>query len=267
MRRYKRGQHQHREEKEKGGRGKIYIYGRHALREALDNAPQTVRRVFLSQEAGTDRELRDLLARHNIPVDSIKSQEAGRMVGKETSHQGVIAVINPSLLVKDFDEFLRELQPTEDTLLILLDELTDPHNVGAVIRSAAAFGASGVLLPSRHQAPITGAVAKVSAGMVFSVPIVSIGNVNQTIRELKSAGFTVYGLAMDGKSDLSGQNFDSPSLFVVGNEGSGIRQKTLEYCDVTLRIPMNPRAESLNASVSAAVVMYEWSTGHKKALK
>ena len=114
MKRYKRGQHQRREEKEKGGRGKIYIYGRHALREALDNAPQTVRRVFLSQEAGADRELRDLLARHNIPVDSIKSQEAGRMVGKETAHQGVIAVVSPSLLVKDFGEFLRELQPTED---------------------------------------------------------------------------------------------------------------------------------------------------------
>src|SRR5262249_53596590 len=149
--------------------------------------------------------------------------------------------------------------PDEKTMLVLLDELTDPHNVGAIIRSAAAFRAAGVLIPSHNQAPITGAVVKASAGMAFRVPLVSIGNVNQAVDELKDLGFRTYGLAMNGTQNVAEETFAAPSLIIVGKEGKGIRQKTLYRCDVVLRIPMDARAESLNASVSAAVVMYQWS--------
>ncbi len=245
---------------------KIYMYSRHALEEALMKAPQAVKRVFLSPEAN-ERELRESLQRHNIPMALMKAKEASHMVGRETSHQGVIAVMNPSSLIVDFNDFVRDLKPNDDTMLVLLDELTDPQNVGAVIRSAAAFGASGVLIPSHRQAPITGAVVKVSAGMVFSVPLVSIGNVNYTVGVLKEMRFRTYGLAMDGAQKVSEENFDGPSLFIVGNESRGIRQKTLEYCDATLRIPMDPKCESLNASVSAAIILYAWSVKHAKALK
>jgi 23S rRNA (guanosine2251-2'-O)-methyltransferase len=145
---------------------------------------------------------------------------------------------------------------------VLLDELTDPHNVGAIIRSAAAFGAAGVLIPSHNQAPITGTVVKTSAGMAFRIPLIAIGNVNQAVDALVKEGFRTYGLVMDGSRNVAEEKFDAPSLFIVGNEGAGIRQKTLERCDVKLRIPMNERAESLNASVSAAVVLYQWSVKH-----
>ena len=246
-----------------GKREKIYVYGKHALVEALTNAPHVVRKVFLAHEI-EDPELRDILKKNNVPVEAIKTREADRMVGESTAHQGVIAIADPAALMINFAEFERALQPTEQTMLVLLDELTDPHNVGAIIRSAAAFGAAGVLMPSHNQAPITGAVVKASAGMAFRVPLVSIGNVNQTVDALKEIGFKTYGLAMGGAQTLAEEKFDAPTLIIVGNEGAGIRQKTLERCDVKLRIPMDPRCESLNASVSAAVVLYQWSTKHLK---
>ncbi len=235
------------------------------MEEALTHAPRTIRKVFLSPEANQS-ELKNLLSRRNIPVTLMKGREASRMVGEETAHQGVIAVADPSDLMVDFSEFIGRLKPTPDTMLVLLDELTDPHNVGAIIRSAAAFGAAGVLMPAHRQAPITGAVVKSSAGMVFRVPIVSLGNVNYSIDKLKDKGFRTYALAMSGKQSVAGERFPEPSLFVIGNEAEGIRQKTLERADVVLRITMNPRTESLNASVSAAVVLYAWSTHHPGAL-
>ena len=244
---------------------KFYIYGKHALMEALTNAPRVVRKVFLSPEVN-DPALREMIAKRGITPSVIKNREADHMVGSDTSHQGVIAVADPSALLIEFDAFMEKLQPTEQTLLVLLDELTDPHNVGAVIRSAAAFGAAGVLLPYYRQAPITGAVVKSSAGMAFRVPIISIGNVNLTIDRLKKENFSVYGLAMHGAKELAEEPFDAPTLFIVGNEGKGIREKTLERCDVTLRIPMDPRCESLNASVSAGIALYAWSARHKEVI-
>jgi 23S rRNA (guanosine2251-2'-O)-methyltransferase len=248
-------------------REKIYIYGKHALMEALLNAPYAIKKVFLSAEAYSDKELLSLLHKNDIPATPLKAKEAGRMVGQDAAHQGVIAAADPTLLLRDFDEFLNKLQPSADTMLVLLDELTDPHNVGAIIRSAAAFGAAGVLLPSHNQAPITGAVVKASVGMVFRVPIISIGNVNYTIDRLKKEGFKVYALAAQGVKNVAAEKFDAPTLFIVGNEGRGIRQKTFERSDVVLRIPMHPRCESLNASVSAATVLYEWSKNHPAAMK
>ena len=244
-------------------REKVYMYGKHALTEALLNAPHIVRKIFLSPEI-EDKELRALIGKHKIPLETIKSREADRMVGADTSHQGVIAIIDASALSVDFKDFLRNLKISNDTMLVLLDELTDPHNVGAIIRSAAAFGAAGVLIPSHNQAPVTGAVVKASAGMAFRVPLVSIGNVNYTIDLLKDEGFRTYALAMNGSKNIIEEKFDAPSLIIVGNESKGIRQKTFERADVTLRIPMDPRCESLNASVSTAVVLYQWSVEHMK---
>jgi 23S rRNA (guanosine2251-2'-O)-methyltransferase len=252
-------------------RDKIYIYGKHALVEALANMPRVVRKVFLTAEAGADPELKELLRKTGVEAGILHAAyEADRMVGEETAHQGVIATINAEAMMVDFRTFAEKnfsqewlRSPAANcTMLVLLDELTDPHNVGAIIRSAAAFGAAAVLIPSNNQAPITGAVVKASAGMAFRVPLISVGNVNQAVDELARLGFRSYGLAMDGARVLGEEEFDAPALIIVGNEGAGIRQKTLERCDVRLQIPMDARAESLNASGSAAVVMYQWSVRH-----
>lgn len=246
--------------------GGVYIYGKHALMEALLHAPRIVKKVFLAPEAN-DKEMRDLLQKHKVPFTFMKGKESSRMVGNDASHQGVIAIADTTALLIDLKEFTANLVPTENTALVLLHELTDPHNVGAIIRSAAAFGAAGVLMPQHRQAPVTGSVVKASAGMAFRVPLVAIGNINYTIDVLKNIGFRTYALAMDGKRILTKEKFDAPALFVIGNEGEGIRQKTFERADVILSIPMDPRCESLNASVSAAVVLYQWSAQHTGALK
>lgn len=257
---------------------KIYIYGKHALAEALTSMVATrraiVRKVFLSAEAREDEELVTLLQRAAVTPEVLKTpRDAERMaektIGHDAAHQGVIATIDTAALVQDFRDFAAQFTQewlrsaaSDRTMLVLLDELTDPHNVGAIIRSAAAFGAAGVLIPSHNQAPITGAVVKASAGMTFRIPLVSIANVNQAVDELRRLSFVTYGLAMEGAQSLIEEKFAGPSLIIVGNEGSGIRQKTLERCDVRLRIPMDARTESLNASVSAAITMYAWSVRH-----
>ena len=243
---------------------KIYLYGKHALREALLARPSSVSKVYLDANAGSDTELVGLLKQHAINTSAMKGGDAAQKVGGDAVHQGVIAVINPEKLYTTLDEVLSKTDLSTNPSFVLLDELQDPHNVGAIIRSAAAFGARAILMPEHNQSPITGTVIKTSAGMAFRIPIVRIGNVNQTIRTFKEDhGFWSYGLVMEGDTQLKATTFDTPTLFVVGNESSGIREKTLELCDVKLSIPMHPGCESLNASVAASVVLYEWSRGQK----
>ncbi|MGD0328548.1 MAG: 23S rRNA (guanosine(2251)-2'-O)-methyltransferase RlmB [Minisyncoccia bacterium] len=259
---------------------KIYIYGKHALIEALRHTPNVIRKVFLARDMRLsgqgDTELRVLLTKNNIPTAELAAGKGKELVGKDAVHQGVIAIMDPASLLISFDDFLATLPSffpssgsssgSAKTALAVLAEVQDPHNVGALIRSAAAFGLSGVLIPEHNQAPLTGAVVKSSAGMVFRVPLVSIGNVNHTLRVLKEKGFWIYGLSMNGKTTLGTETFDAPAAFVIGNEGFGIREKTLVACDVMLSIPMHERTESLNAAASAAVVFYEWSRKHPEAL-
>ena len=251
------------------------MYGKHALIEALRNAPRVIRKVFLARDM-RDTELRILLAKNNIPTAELAAGKGRELVGKDAVHQGVIAIMDPTSLLISFDDFLKTLPsflPSSGSstgpakiALAILAEVQDPHNVGAIIRSAAAFGLSGVLIPEHHQAQITGAVVKSSAGMAFRVPLVSIGNVNHVLHVLKEKGFWVYGLAMEGKTTIGTEVFDAPVTFVIGNEGAGVREKTLTACDVTLAIPMHVRTESLNAAASAAIVFYEWSRKHPEAL-
>ncbi|MEK7066195.1 MAG: 23S rRNA (guanosine(2251)-2'-O)-methyltransferase RlmB, partial [Patescibacteria group bacterium] len=242
-----------------------YIYGRHALVEALTHSPKSIDKVFIDPEF-KDKELSALLETSGVHVVNTSDRETPRGVDKRDTRQGIIALISPKGLVQPFKQFLEKLTVTPDTCLVLLDELEDPQNVGAIIRSAAAFGVAGILIPEHNQAPVTGAVIKVSAGMAFRIPLVSVANVNSSIRELKDKGFWVYGLEMEAKNSLTTEEFNAPTLFVMGNEGQGIRQKTKELCDVLMVIPMNPKCESLNVAASAAVTLYEWSKQHKGAL-
>lgn len=247
---------------------KLYLYGKHALREALLAKPLSVQKVFLDANAENDKELTGLLNVHKIAFTGMKGDTKSKSVGEDAVHQGVIAVMNVEKLYTPLEEVMKLFDPSTESgqeqknpCFVLLDELHDPHNVGAIIRSAAAFGASAVLLPEHNQSPITGTVIKTSAGMVFRIPIVKIGNVNQTVRLLKEKHMWSYGLVMNGDTELKKAVFDTPTLFIVGNESTGIREKTLELCDVKMTIPMNPDCESLNASVAASVVLYEWSRG------
>jgi 23S rRNA (guanosine2251-2'-O)-methyltransferase len=211
---------------------KVYIYGRHAIEEAQAHAPHVIKKVFT-----------------NV---------------KGEGHGGFVALIDTEKLLIPYESFISSLKPSAETALLILGGLTDPHNVGAIIRSAAAFGFSGVLIPERGQAQITGAVVKASAGMVFQIPLVTIPTVTDAIdgiRKRWDAG--IYALAHTPKAvSLHKMAFDTLSIFIVGNEGSGISPDVMKVCDKIISIPMQSNAESLNAAAAAAVVMYEWSKRH-----
>jgi 23S rRNA (guanosine2251-2'-O)-methyltransferase len=242
----------------------IYIYGKHAVLEALTFRPDVVSEVFLRDEVQS--EVRSKLLNGVKKVTLFKGEAIPREVDRHAVHQGMIAKIDKEKLVVSFEDFKRTLSVTSDTALALLGEVQDPHNVGAVIRSAAGFGLSAVLIPKHRQAGVTGTVVKVSAGMAFKIPLVEVANVNRAIEDLKKEGFFVYGLDGGGEVLLPEERFTKPSVFVLGNEGEGIRTKTREHCDLIISIPMHKRCESLNASASAAVVLYAWSAQHPGAL-
>lgn len=228
-------------------------YGTHPVQAALTHKPECVVRVFL--EEGHPR-LRALAREKSIPVSALTEREMGRHL-EDAVHQGAAALVTNDRLYTPLPRVLESIDIETNPALVMLGEVQDPQNVGAIIRSAAALGISAVLIPKDRQAQITGAAIKASAGAAFSVPLVPIGNVNQTVGDLKERGFWIYGLSGAGEKPLSAEVFDAPTVFIVGNEARGIREKTLEHCDVVLTIPIRG-VESLNASVAAAIAFYEW---------
>ncbi len=243
----------------------IYIYGRHAVIEAITYRPDVLRVLYLRDDVREDFP-GDLKSK--VPkIQAFSGKKLPVPVDPDVVHQGILAKIDKEALVISYEDYMRELNVTPDTCIAVLGEIQDPHNVGAVLRSAAAFGVQAVFVPKHRQVSITGTVVKVSVGMAFKVPIVEIGNVNRSLQDLKEAGCFVYGLAGEGKQSLASEQFTKPTVFVLGNEAEGIREKTREHCDILLTIPMHPQCESLNASVSAAIALYAWSAQHPNALK
>jgi len=244
----------------------IYIYGRHTVLEALTKRPDTIAALYMRDDVRdvVPTEMRSQV--QHVVVFSGKKLPV--TIDEGAVHQGVIAKLDVTKLMLSYEELLQQVSITNDTAFAVLGELHDPHNVGAVIRNAAALGLSAVLVPKHRQVSITPAVLKVSAGMGFRIPLVEIGNVNQTLTNLQQQGCFVYGLAGEtGSVPLPQEQFTRPSVFVIGNEGEGLREKTREHCDVLLSIPMHDRCESLNASASAAITFYAWSAQHKEALQ
>lgn len=242
-----------------------YIFGKHAVSEALAERPDVIKQVFLDPNF-SDKKIIGQIENSGLVPKLLNLNNPPRGVSAKAAHQGIVAGLLPEKLMVPYKEFIRGLEVDENTSLLILGEVQDPHNVGAVIRSAAAFGLSGVLIPPHNQAPVTGTVIKVSAGMAFRIPIVAISNVNSVARDLQERGFWVYGL--EGKGDVTTvkEEFVRPSVFILGNEGSGLRQKTKELCDALISIPIHPRCESLNAAAATAVVLAAWSAQHPKAL-
>jgi 23S rRNA (guanosine2251-2'-O)-methyltransferase len=242
-----------------------YIYGKHAVYEALAFKPEIVTAIYLDLNF-SDAKLLQKIESIKLPIRPLNLKNPPRGISSNASHQGVVAVIKVEKLMIDYKRFRESLEASPDAALLILGEVQDPHNVGAVIRSAAAFGLKGVLIPPHNQAPVTGTVIKVSAGMAFRIPLVSISNVNAVARDLKERGFWLYGLDGDGTVATTTEKFDRPSAFILGNEGSGLRQKTREVCDSVISIPIHPRCESLNAAAATAVVLAAWSAQHQAAL-
>lgn len=244
---------------------KLFIYGKHPVSEALQHRPDTMEKVFVDPEH--DPAFDALAKKRGIFRQPFDEKKLERTLGEGAVHQRVAAVIDTEKLMQDFHTFLEKLATYEvtrkPTALVILGEIQDPQNVGSIIRSAAAFGLSGVLIPKDRQAQLTGAVIKASVGTAFRIPLVAIGNVNQTVRELKNRRFWVYGLSGEGTQSIRDEDFSENTVFIVGNEAKGLREKTSEHCDVILKIPITDAAESLNAGTSAAIAFYEWRSKQK----
>ncbi len=242
-----------------------YIYGKHAVYEVLSERPDIVSEVHAAADF-SDARIIELVKAKNLRLKLLNLKNPPRGVSSNASHQGIVAGITPEKLTIDYKNFKNTLKADENSALLVLGEVQDPHNVGAVIRSAAAFGLKGVLIPPHNQAPVTGTVVKVSAGMAFKIPLVTISNVNSTLRDLQELGFWIYGLEGNGTVSTVTEKFTKPSVFVLGNEGSGLREKTKEACDDLISIPIHPRCESLNAAAATAIVLSAWSAQHQEAL-
>lgn len=242
-----------------------YIFGKHAVREVLQERPDVVVEVHAAADFSEERILK-LVADNAVPLKVLNLKNPPRGISSNAAHQGIVAGIVAEKLTVPYKTFVESLTLTPDTALLVLGEVQDPHNVGAVIRSAAAFGLKGVLIPPHNQAPITGTVVKVSVGMAFRIPLVTIANVNTTLRDLQDRGAWVYGLEGDGTVSTTTETYPKPSVFVLGNEGSGLREKTKEVCDDLISIPIHPQCESLNAAAATAVVLASWSARHPAAL-
>lgn len=233
-----------------------YIVGRNAVREALRSG-RTIQRLFITNDKvqGSLQEIIGLAKDKGIELRRVDDKQLSKYADGVV-HQGVVALAAP-VKFADLGEVLQNWSSDKAPLLILLDGIEDPHNIGAIIRTAECCGATAVLIPKRHTAPINATVAKTSAGALESIPLVQVGNVAQTIEELKKQGFWVLGAHMEGQQTLYQADLTSPLVLVIGNEGKGLSRLTKERCDFLVTIPMYGRINSLNASVAAAILMYE----------
>ena len=244
---------------------KLYIAGKHAAYEALMYAPHAVKRVYI-ERGFQDNAINKLIEHNGLERESLQKGVSRADIKGNASSQGVVVQISLIDMLQPLDTFLDTLKVSPSTSVLVLAGVQDPHNVGAIIRSAAAFGVSGILLPQQNQSPITAAVISSSAGMAFQIPLVTIPSVQTAIAMLKKRGFTVYALAA-GKQNINEATFTSPSAFVLGNEGVGLDRAVRALCNDTLSIPMHVRAESLNVAASAAIALHAWSSKHPEVLK
>ena len=232
------------------------IFGRNPVLEAL-KAGTTIYQLIVAkgEQKGSIQEILRLAKEQRVQVQLVERNKLDKMFAGQ-NHQGVAAQIATADYV-DWQDMLQAAKDKgEDVLLVILDELEDPHNLGAILRSVDAVGAHGIIIPKRRAVPLTDGVAKASAGAVEHVPVARVANIAQTIDELKKRGVWVAGASMDGR-EMYGQDLKGPLALVIGSEGKGISRLVSEKCDFLVSIPMRGKINSLNASVAAGLLLYE----------
>jgi len=239
-----------RKNKHKGGGNpnRPRFWGRHAVAAALDNPDRRILKAWATHEAAEFMRFPK-----DIPLVMSDVADLGRMVPSDAPHQGVVIEVEPLE-----DQWLGDLlsDAPERAVLLVLDQVTDPHNVGAILRSAAAFGAIGIVTQDRHAPPEGGALAKAASGALERVPWVRVVNLARALEEIAEAGFWRIGLAGESPTELKAALGPQRVALVLGAEGPGMRQNTREHCDALARLPISDAVESLNVSNAAAVALY-----------
>jgi len=231
-----------------------HLCGFHAVIARLRASAGSVRAIYVAA-ARQDRRMRDLVERARtagVAVHTADSERLDALAGNER-HQGVVAIVDAAVIARTLDEILDAL--AEPPLLLALDGVTDPHNLGACLRSADAFGVHAVIVPRDRAAGVNATVAKAASGAADTVPLIAVTNLARSLSELKDRGVWVLGADVDGES-LFDADVSGPIAWVLGAEGSGLRRLTRESCDRIVTIPMSGAVESLNVSVAAGVCLF-----------
>jgi 23S rRNA (guanosine2251-2'-O)-methyltransferase len=239
--------------------GSFWIYGHHAVTAALGNPKRQFKRLVATAPA-----MAEFLAPLNLPkgriIERFEGEALNTLLPAGSVHQGLAALVDPLPMI-DLVELLEDIPEGASAHLVILDQVTDPQNVGAILRSASAFGAAGLILTERHAAPESGFLAKAASGALDHLPMVRVVNLARAIEAVKQAGFWCLGLASEGEMMLAEAKPSGRIALVLGAEGTGLRRLTREHCDQLLHLPTSGPIDQLNVSNAAAVALYELVRG------
>ncbi len=225
-----------------------WMYGWHACNAALNNPLRKIEKILVDKR----QDPKKLVLTRKIPVEAVDPKIIEQKVGKEAVHQGIAMCLH-ELAPED----ISLLEQDTPMLVVILDQITDPHNMGAIWRSSAVFGAKGIITTERNSAPESGVLAKSASGALEVVPRIEVKNLATSITELKELGFWVYGFSEHAKDTLQNFSFAKKTALIFGNEGDGMRSLTMKNCDQTLQLPTSAEFQTLNVSNAAAVALYE----------
>lgn len=236
---------------------KEIIYGKNPVEGILETNPKRINKIFLVIGVKFDPKIRNILflaKKNKIVVVDIPKEKMEKLV--DGVHQGVAASVSPVEFI-ELDDLLCKIKDKNDALLIILDKVEDPHNLGSIIRTAAAANADGIIIPNRNSSQITSTVEKASAGTVDKVAIVQVTNLNTTIETLKESNFWIIGAEGSADTYYFHQKYDMNCALVMGGENQGISSLVKKNCDMLVKIPMSDNVNSLNVANAASILIYE----------
>ncbi len=235
----------------------LFLFGNHPVSAALQNPSREIIEILLTRESG-----HAIPVPAHIPIRYVRKEELDELVGVDRVHQGIVARCRP-LKPRSIEDVLCQADRASKAVVILLDQVTDPHNVGAILRSALAFDALAVIMPEAGAPDETGVLAKSASGALDLISLIKVPNLARAMEKLKQNGFWCIGMDGNAPKTLSEEKLPTKCAFVMGSEGTGLRQLTQKNCDYMTKLPINPIIDSLNVSVATALTLYEWNRQHK----
>ena len=231
----------------------VFLYGKHAVELAIKNPQRQIKEIYITKDTAAQITIPSHIVVH---VTDRKCLET--LVGRDAVHQGIVAKCAP-LPQLTLKELLESIKNKEHALIIILDQVSDPHNIGAILRSAVAFHASAVIVPEAGVPDESGTLAKSASGALDLIPLIRVSNLVRAIQDLKKADFWCIGMDGYAKDVFGATKLPKKCVLIMGSEGTGMRRLTEENCDLLMKLPMNPIIESLNVSNAATIAMYEWA--------